>query len=32
MFTAIDDEIPDGPPDIPKLLEVLKQYRVTVAG
>jgi quercetin dioxygenase-like cupin family protein len=31
MFTAIDDEIPAGPPDISKLLEVLKRYRVTVA-
>jgi quercetin dioxygenase-like cupin family protein len=30
MFTAIDDEIPAGPPDIPKLLEVFKRYRVTV--
>ena len=24
MFTAIDKEIPPGPPDIPKVLEVLK--------
>jgi hypothetical protein len=31
MFTSIDDEIPEGPPDIPKLLEVLKRYSVTVA-
>jgi quercetin dioxygenase-like cupin family protein len=31
MFTAIDDEIPVGPPDIPKLLDVLNRYRVTVA-
>jgi hypothetical protein len=30
MFTAIDDEIPEGPPDIPKLLDVLTRYRVTV--
>jgi len=31
MFTAIDKEIPPGPPDIPKVLEVLKQNGVTVA-
>ena len=32
MFTAISKEIPHGPPDIPKVLEVLKQYGVTVAA
>lgn len=32
MFTAIDKEIPPGPPDIPKVLEVLKQNGVTVAA
>ncbi|HEX6726320.1 MAG TPA: cupin domain-containing protein [Nitrospira sp.] len=31
MFTAIDKEIPPGPPDIPKVAEVLKQNGVTVA-
>ena len=30
MFTAIDKEIPPGPPDVPKLLEVLKRNGVTV--
>ncbi len=30
MFTAISREIPQGPPDIPKVLEVLKQNGVTV--
>ena len=32
MFTAISKEIPPGPPDIPKVLEVLKQNGVTVAA
>ena len=32
MFTAISREIPQGPPDIPKVLEVLKQNGVTVAA
>ena len=32
MFTAISKEIPPGPPDIPKVLEVLKQNGVTVAN
>ncbi len=32
MFTAVDNEIPVGPPDIPKLLEVLKRNGVTVAA
>src|SRR5262249_3643895 len=32
MFTAIDKEIPPGPPDIPKVVEVLKQSGVTVAA
>jgi hypothetical protein len=31
MFTAINKEIPQ-PPDIPKVLEVLKQNGVTVAA
>jgi quercetin dioxygenase-like cupin family protein len=30
MFTAIDKEIPPGPPDIPKLLDVLSRNGVTV--
>jgi quercetin dioxygenase-like cupin family protein len=30
MFTAIDNEIPAGPPDVPKLLDVLKRFHVTV--
>ena len=32
MFTAISKEIPPGPPNIPKVLEVLKQNGVTVAA
>lgn len=32
MFTAVDQAILPGPPDIPKLLEVLDQNGVTVAG
>ena len=32
MFTAISKEIPPGPPDIPKVVEVLKQNGVTVAA
>ncbi len=32
MFAAIDKEIPPGPPDVPKLLDVLKRNGVTVAG
>ena len=31
LFTAIDDEIPAGPPDVPKLLDVAKRNGVTVA-
>src|SRR5215468_805784 len=30
MFTAVSREIPPGPPEIPKLLEVLNQNGVTV--
>ncbi|MEO6747771.1 MAG: cupin domain-containing protein [Caldimonas sp.] len=30
MFTAVDSEIPVGPPDIPKLIDVLKRNGVTV--
>ena len=32
MFAAVDQAIPLGPPDIPKLLQVLEQNGVTVAG
>ena len=32
MFKAVDNEIPVGPPDIPKLLDVLKRNGVTVAA
>ena len=32
MFTAISKEIPPGTPDIPRVLEVLKQNGVTVAA
>lgn len=32
MFTAVDAEIPVGPPDIPKVLEVLKRNGVSVAA
>ena len=32
MFTAVSREISPGSPDIPKLLEILKQNGVTVAG
>ena len=32
MFTALSKEIPPGPPDIPKVLEVLQQNGVTVAA
>ena len=32
MFTALSREIPAGPPDIPKVLEVLKENGVTVAN
>ena len=32
MFTVVSREISPGSPDIPKLLEVLKQNGVTVAG
>ena len=31
MFTAVDREIPPGPPDIPKLVGILKQNGVSVA-
>lgn len=30
MFTAIDREMPEGPPDIPRLLSVLSRNGVTV--
>ncbi|HBP89304.1 MAG TPA: cupin domain-containing protein [Nitrospirales bacterium] len=32
MFTALSKEIPPGPPDIPKVLKVLKENGVTVAN
>lgn len=32
MFTALDKEVPPGPLDIPKALEVLKRNGVTVAA
>jgi quercetin dioxygenase-like cupin family protein len=32
MFTAVDSEIPAGPPNIRKVLEVLKRNGVTVAA
>ena len=32
MFAAVDHAIPSGPPDIPKLLQVLQQNGVTVAS
>ena len=32
MFTALNKEIPPGPADIPKVVEVLKQNGVTVAS
>jgi quercetin dioxygenase-like cupin family protein len=31
MFTEVDKEIPPGPPDIPKIVEVLKRNGVTLA-
>jgi len=30
MFTAVSNEIPPGPPDIPKVLEVLRRNGLTV--
>lgn len=30
MFTAVDNEIPTGPPDVSKVLEVLRRNGVTV--
>jgi quercetin dioxygenase-like cupin family protein len=32
MFTAVDNEIPTGPPDLPKLLDVLRRNGVIVAA
>ncbi len=32
MFTAVNDEIPAGPPDIRKVVQVLKQNGVTVSA
>ena len=32
MFAAVDQAIPLGPADMPKLLQVLEQNGVTVAG
>lgn len=31
LFTAVNDEIPVGPPDIPKVVDVLSRNGVTVA-
>ncbi len=31
LFTAVDEEIPAGPPDIPRIVEVLRRNGVTVA-
>ena len=31
LFTAIDDEVPVGPPDVPKLVDVAKRNGVTFA-
>jgi quercetin dioxygenase-like cupin family protein len=31
LFTAVSQKIPPGPPDIPKVIEVLKRNGVTVA-
>lgn len=32
MFTDLDKEVPPGPPDIPKLVEILNKNGVTVAA
>ena len=32
MFTAVNDEIPPGPPDVTKVVQVLKQNGVTVSA
>jgi len=32
MFTAVNNEIPPGPPDIPKILEVLRNNGITIDG
>ncbi|MGT2429102.1 cupin domain-containing protein [Cupriavidus basilensis] len=32
LFTAIDQEIPPGPPDVPKLIAIAEKCGVTVAG
>ena len=32
MFTAVDAEIPPGPPDIPKVVEVFGRYGVNFEG
>jgi quercetin dioxygenase-like cupin family protein len=32
LFTAIDDQIPVGPPDVPKLLDVARRNGVTFAA
>jgi quercetin dioxygenase-like cupin family protein len=32
MFTQIDREVPAGPPDIPKLVDILQRNGVAVAG
>lgn len=30
MFTAVNNEVPPGPPDIPKVLEILRKNGVTI--
>jgi quercetin dioxygenase-like cupin family protein len=32
MFTAVDKEVPPGPPDLPRVVELLKKNGVTVAA
>jgi quercetin dioxygenase-like cupin family protein len=32
MFTQIDREVPAGPPDIPKVIDILQRHGVTVAA
>jgi hypothetical protein len=32
MFTQIDREVPAGPPDIPKVIDILQRHGVDVAA
>jgi len=32
MFTQIDREVPAGPPDIPKVIDILQRHGVTVVA